>query len=245
MTRRWLLICIFWLLAIPTATAQELPILGRTLPLHEVVISAPRSGQLVEFRFDIADRVSAGDIIARFSCEIEHAQREAALAASRSLGLRYQSQQQLLDFASTTALEVEIARAEWERSLAEAEIHAAAVAQCSIIAPFDGVISATSVRNFEYISTGQEIARIIDDSQKFFEFLAPVSWLRDATIGQRVHVIFDAIGAEVEGRIERIAPDVDAVSRTVRMRAVLDDETNLIPVGAPGRVRRAGGGQTR
>ena len=245
MIPRWLIICALWLLAIPTADAQELPILGRTLPLQEAVISAPRSGKLIEFRFDIADRVTAGDLIARFSCEIEHAQRAAALAASRTLELQYRSQQQLRDFASTSALEVDIARAEWEHSLAEADIHAAAVAQCDIVAPFDGVVSFTSVRNYEYVSAGQEIARIIDDSRKFFEFLAPVSWLRDVSIGQPVTVIFEAIEAEVEGRIQRISPDVDAVSQTVRMRAVIEDSANIIPVGVPGRVHRADGEQAR
>ncbi|MCL7406455.1 efflux RND transporter periplasmic adaptor subunit [Paradonghicola geojensis] len=245
MTARWLTVFAFWLLAVPTAEAQELPILGRTLPLQEAVISAPRSGHLIEFRFEIADQLTAGDLIARFSCEIEHAQRAAALAASRALELQYRSQQQLREFASTSALEVDIARAEWERSLAEADIHAAALAQCDIVAPFDGVISFTSVRNHEHVSAGQEIARIIDDSQKFFEFLAPVSWIQDVGIGQPVTVVFEAIEAEVEGHIERISPEVDAISQTVRMRAILEDGANIIPVGVPGRVHRADSEQAR
>ena len=227
------------LLALRSANAQELPILGRTLPLQDAVISAPRSGQLTELRFQMGDRVKAGDLIARFACEIERAQRAAAAAASRALELQYRSQKQLREFASSSQLEVEIALAEWEQSLAEANVHEAAVSQCEIVAPFNGVISATSVKNYEHVSAGQEIARIIDDSQKFFEFLAPVSWIRDVKIGQRVTVSFEAMDAEVEGRIQRIAPDVDAVSQTVRMRAVIKDRDNIIPVGVPGRIHRA------
>lgn len=221
-----------------STTAQDLPVLGRVLPLQEAVISAPRSGHLVELRVEMADQVSAGEVIARFSCEIEQAQYEAALAASRSLELQYRSQQRLREFASSSALEVEIALAEWQRSIAEANIHASAVAQCNIHAPFDGVISTTSASNFEHVGAGQEILRIIDDSQIFFEFLAPLSWLTDRAIGDRITLYFEAIGREVAASIDRIAPDVDAVSQTVRIRAFIDDVSASIPVGMPGVVRQ-------
>jgi len=227
------------------AAAQELPVLGRVLPLQEAVISAPRSGHLVELRVEMSDRVSAGEVIARFSCEIEQAQHEAALAASRTLELQYRSQQQLREFASTSALEVEIALAEWQRSLAEAEIHASVSAQCNVVAPFDGVISATAVRNFEHVGAGQEILRIIDYSQTFFEFLTPLSWLSDRAIGDRIDVYFEALDHDVPATIDRIAPDVDAVSQTVRMRAIIEDAPNAIPVGMPGMVRRETDGQVR
>ena len=227
------------------AAAQELPVIGRVLPLQEAVISAPRSGHLVELRVEVADRVTAGEVIALFSCKIEQAQHEAALAASRSLELQFRSQQQLREFASTSALEVEIALAEWQRSLAEAEIHASVSAQCSVVAPFDGVISATAVRNFEHVGAGQEIIRIIDYSQTFFEFLAPLSWLSDQGIGDRIDLYFEAIDREVPATIDRIAPDVDAVSQTVWMRAIIEDTPNAIPVGMPGMVRRETEGHAR
>lgn len=245
MTKRFWPGLVLCLAATGPAAAQELPVLGRVLPLQEAVISAPRSGHLVELRVEMADRVAAGEVIARFSCEIEQAQHEAALAASRSLQLQYRSQQQLREFASTSALEVEIALAEWQRSLAEAEIHASVSAQCNVVAPFDGVISATSVRNFEHVGAGQEILRIIDYSQTFFEFLAPLSWLSDRAIGDRIDLHFDAIDRQVSAKIDRIAPDVDAVSQTVRMRAVIEDAAQAIPVGMPGMVRRETDGQTR
>lgn len=245
MTRRfWLGIALSIAVTGPTA-AQDLPVLGRVLPLQEAVISAPRSGHLVDLRVEMSDRVTAGEVIARFSCEIEQAQHAAALAASRALELRYRSQQQLREFASTSALEVEIALAEWQRSLAEAEIHASVTAQCNLVAPFDGVISATSVRNFEHVGAGQEILRIIDYSQTFFEFLAPLSLLSERAIGDRIDLYFEAIDREVSARIDRIAPDVDAVSQTVRMRAILDDAAAAIPVGMPGMVRRHAEGQAR
>ncbi len=235
------------LVATGQAAAQDLPVLGRVVPLQEAVISAPRSGHLVELRVEVADRIMAGELIARFSCQIEQAQHEAALAASRSLELQYRSQEQLREFASTSVLEVEIALAEWQRSLAEAEIHASVTAQCSLVAPFDGVISTTAVRNFEYVGAGQGIVRIIDQSQKFFEFLAPLSWLSERTIGDRIDLYFEAIDREVSATIDRIAPDVDAVSQTVRMRAIIEDATNAnaIPVGMPGMVRRENNSQAR
>lgn len=237
MTKRLGLFLVFVLIGTDRSVAQELPVLGRVLPLHEAVISAPRSGHLAELKGEMADRVSAGDEIARFSCEIEQAQHKAALAASRSLELQYRSQEQLREFASTSALEVEIALAEWQRSLAEAEIHGSVSAQCRVVAPFDGVISATAVRNFEYVGAGQEILRIIDNSKTFFEFLAPLSWLSDRAIGDRIDLYFEAINHEVSATIDRIAPDVDAVSQTVRMRAIIADAPYTIPVGMPGVVR--------
>ena len=227
------------------AFAQDLPILGRTLPHEGAVISAPRSGQLVELYVEMADRVSSGDVLARFFCEIEQAQENAALAASRALELQYQSQQQLQEFASTSALEVDIALAEWQRSLAEAEIYASILRQCTVVAPFDGVISSTRVRNFEYVTVGEEILQILDDTEKFFEFVAPITWLADRNIGDHVGIHFEAIQYEITGSIDRISPEIDPVSQTVRVWAVIYDEENIIPVGMAGHVNQSSNGENR
>jgi len=64
-------------------------------------------------------------------------------------------------------------------------------------------------------------------------------------LGSSSDLYFDAINQQVSARIDRIAPDVDGVSQTVRMRAVIEDAAQAIPVGMPGMVRPGTDGQTR
>ena len=114
-----------------------------------------------------------------------------------------------------------------------------------MVAPFDGVISSTRVRNFEYVSVGEEILQMLDGTEKFFEFVAPITWLADRHIGDHVNIHFEAIQYEIMGSIDRISPQIDPVSQTVRVWAVIDDEANIIPVGMVGQVNQSSNGENR
>lgn len=217
-----------------SAQADELPILGRVVSGQEAVLAFPRSGVLAELPAAPTRQVSRGDLVARLSCRTEVAQRDAAVAAIDTMELQYRMQLQLLEYSSTTELEVSLAEAEYNRAQADAAVYDAQVADCRLTAPFDGVVSEVFVDNYEFIAGGDPLLRIIEPGAKYFDFMAPSAWLSTVSVASAVTITVPEFSLRVAGLIDRIYPEVEPVSQTVRMRAELIEPPTDLRIGLPG-----------
>ena len=214
--------------------ADSLPIFGRIVASTETVVSFPRAGILSDLFASPTDFVHKGQVIAHLRCDTEQAQTTAARSAAAVQELQYRSQEQLLEFSSTMQLEVAHSKAQWQRALGDVKIYEAQVEQCRLISPFDGVVSDVFVNNYAFVSAGDPILRLIDPSAKYFEFMAPIEFLAPDPTDQLVEISVTDFGVTVRGRIDRVYPEVEPVSQTVRMRAELVDPHESIRVGLPG-----------
>lgn len=229
-----------FILAVP-ASAQELPVIARVVPENIAELSSPKSGALKELPLQETQVVEQGDLLLGIDCAVDQARYSAMRAASNALNLKYKSQQQLRKFNSSTELEVQIAKAEWERSVAESNIYKQELDSCTLTAPFAGVVSKLSVENFEYIEVGQPVVRLIDDSVKYVEFMAPTEWLVGLEEGDSIRFITPTESGEFLATVSRIGKEVEAVSQTVNVRAMLSDSAHHLRVGIVGQVSRTDG----
>lgn len=232
--RAWLAIAAALTCASGAVSADELPVLGRVVSGQEAVLAFPRSGVLAELPAAPTRQVSRGDLVARLSCRTEVAQRDAAVAAIDTMELQYRSQLQLLEYSSTTELEVSLAEAEYNRARADAAVYDAQVSDCRLTAPFDGVVSEVFVDNYEFIAGGDPLLRIIEPGARYFDFMAPSAWLSSVSVASEVTITVPEFALRVAGVIDRIYPEVEPVSQTVRMRAELIEPPTDLRVGLPG-----------
>ena len=228
------------------ASATDLPVIGRIVADHDIVLSANRGGQIVELSVKNGQKVPSGTPIARSHCAEDQARYQASLASSKALELELKSQEQLREYGSATPLQVEKAQADWDRSLAEANIYKQSIQDCTILSPIDGTIVQVFVDPFEFVDRGNDLVRIVDDGDRYVEFLAPVSWYAELISGDRVRVELAELGKTIFAQIDQIGVAIEPVSQTVRMRAKLAQTNTTIPVGIAGQVLRtnsAGDGQ--
>lgn len=212
--------------------------LGLIVSGKQTSLSFPRDGVLSEVFVEPTDVVRAGDVIATLSCDTEAAQLNAATAAVAVRELRYRSQAQLLEYSSTTELEVQLAEAEWQQAVAEVEIYSAQLRECELLAPFSGVVSEVYVDDYVFVPTGDPVVRLIDPIATYFEFMAPLAWASRVMLGQELLIAVDEVALSIRGRVDRVYPEVEPVSQTVRMRAALFDAPGDVAVGLPGVVSR-------
>lgn len=220
------------------AWAQELPVLGQIISGRQTPLSFPRDGVLSEVFVEPTDVVRAGDVIATLSCDSEAAQLDAATAAVAVRELSYRSKAQLLEYSSATELEVQLAEAEWQQAVAEVEIYRAQLRECELVAPFSGAVSEVYVDDYAFVPTGEPVVRLIDTVATYFEFMAPLSWASRDMVGEELLIAVDEVELHLRGRVDRVYPEVEAVSKTVRMRAALIDAPDDVAVGLPGVVSR-------
>lgn len=218
------------------STAQELPVLGRIVGLSSADLSASRTGQIIELHAKVGDQVQHNDKLVSIDCAIDEARLAATQAAVEAQKLTYESKKQLLEYSSATALEVDVAYAEWQRSEADSVVRQSILEKCAVNAPFNGVVTKWFVDPFEYVQEGDPVLRLIDISELQIEFRAPVDWLSHVQVNDALNIKLDALSLSTMANVSQIDPEVDAIDQTVRIKATIQQLTDKIPLGAAGRV---------
>jgi len=226
-----------------TALIEEVPLTGTVVSPRIAELSTEVSGIVDEIGVEPGDHVDAGAQILRLNSELEALTLEAARASTeqarheladarrRLAEARKLGEVQSLSVAESIAAEVQIDVASLRRAQAEEKREAARLERHRLTAPFAGVVSRKLVERGEWIQPGQTVIELVALDELRIDFQAPQSVY--AKIGDltRLRVQLDALPGQLfDGRLDRIVPVTDPVSRTFLIRAALDNtEVRLAP----------------
>jgi RND family efflux transporter MFP subunit len=219
-------------------------------PLNDIVtsIGTARAARAVALTSDVAgrirtlhvasgDRAEAGQIIAELDDDaaqialdrarlvLDDARTTAArLAQLRTTGASTDLQVQEADLALKTA-ELEFRDAEFKLS------------QFRVTAPFDGWVGILSVEEGDQIGSDTEITTLEDRSSLILDFRVPERVVRDLKLGDPVEAAPLATpGQSLEGRIVALDNRVDEVSRALRVRAAVGNDSDAYRPGMAFRI---------
>jgi RND family efflux transporter MFP subunit len=119
-----------------------------------------------------------------------------------------------------------VARARAEQARVELRQTGVAVEASVLRAPFDGVVAAVSVQRGDVLGPGTPALRVLDPSGLRLSFDVPPEELSSVAEGA---VVSSERG--LEARVSRIAPEVDPLTRAVRVEAEIK-QTSGLPLGA-------------
>lgn len=225
------------------ALIEEVPLTGTVVSSRIAELSTEVSGIVAEIAVELGDRVRAGDEILRLNSELETLSLEAAratteqamheledarrrLAEARKLG-----EIQSASAVEMIAAEVSIDTSKLKRSKAEQQRQVARLQRHRLNAPFGGLISRKLVEQGEWIQPGQTVVELVALDGLRIDFQVPQSVYTKLEDSTRLKIRFDALpGQQFDGRIERIIPVTDPVSRTFRVRTALNNtEARIAP----------------
>lgn len=206
---------------------QTLSGTGSVAAWQEVVIGAEIGGQrLAALNVDVGDRVRKGQLLAKLSpgtLEADlAASRAALLEAEASARDAHQTAERVKTLQGSEALSPQaIDQALAADAAAQARVAAAKarvqadqlrLSYTQVSAPDDGVISARIATPGALVQPGQELFRLQRGGRLEWRAEVPGPELAQLRTGQAVRV--QPSGAPpVEGRIRRIAPQIDAQTR--------------------------------
>ncbi|MFG6468821.1 efflux RND transporter periplasmic adaptor subunit [Roseateles sp. BYS87W] len=207
--------------------AQTLAGTGSIAPWQEVVIGAEIGGQrLAALNVDVGDRVKKGQLLAQLSpgtLEADlAASRAALLEAEASARDAHQTATRVKTLQGSEALSAQAidqalaadAAAQARVAAAQARVQAdqLRLAYTRITAPDDGVISARLATPGALVQPGAELFRLQRGGRLEWRAEVPGAELAQVKPGQRVRLQPSGAPA-VEGRVRRVAPQVDAQTR--------------------------------
>lgn len=239
---------------VPATATESYEVPGRTEPLESARIFTRANGIVRERRFDIGDRVAAGDVLAVIDAPDVDRAVDAARAAREQAEVRHANAKEVAERAPALVLARALSREEGERRAMEATAAAAALRAstaelerlveqqkfATVVAPFAGVIAA---RNFDRGDRVRGDASTADgwlyqlvrlDELRFVIGAAPDLALRIGAQPQANVRFREFPGQTFAATSARQSRVFDAAAGTMRLELRLANAELLLPAGLTG-----------
>jgi len=205
---------------------------GSVVAVQGVTVSAEIAGKVVKIAFESGATVAAGDLLVQLDTSTEEAQLHAAEAGAALAKLNYDRGKELL--AKNTMAQAELDAADAQAKQAEAQLEGirAAIAKKNIKAPFAGRLGLRLVNLGQNLKEGDAIVSLQTLDPIYVNFSLPQQRVADLVVGGKVRVTSDAApGETLEGKITAVNPDVDPITRNVRVQATLTNTGDKLRPG--------------
>ncbi|MGB6231271.1 MAG: efflux RND transporter periplasmic adaptor subunit [Litorimonas sp.] len=211
---------------------DRLEAVGTLGAAESVVISATVTEQIEAIGFDDGERVSRGQMLVRFEAREEGARIEEAQASARIAQEELDRAERLFERGALAERELQVRRR--DLALAEAQLQSARVQGSDrvIRAPFDGVVGLRRISMGATVRPGDPIVRIDQIDTLDLDFPVPATRLFAVGTGQRVVARASARPGELfEGEVRTVDSTVDPVTRSILVRAEIDNAEGRLKPG--------------
>lgn len=194
------------------------------------VLAGELAARIDEMAFRPGQSFKKGDVLISFDCAAYKAQRASAAADHRQADAQLKSQQRLFELRSVGELDVVMAEAARDRTLAQVQLQDVYLDRCRITAPYDGAVVQWLSRPYQIANPADELMEIIGSGNLELELIVPSSWLSWLSVGQTFQARIEETGTVITATTERIGADIDPVSQTVKVFAAINgDAGGLLP----------------
>lgn len=201
---------------------------------REASVRAQMAGSVLQTYADQGQSVAAGTVLARIEAggtgDSFLSARSAVTTAENSLAIanrELERARRLHEAGAIAERELELAR--WAVTNARAQVADARarlasagkqLGNATVRAPFAGVVGQKSVSAGDVVQPGTLLFTVVDPGSMRLEAAIPVDQLRDVRVGLPVRFTVTGYGdREFLGRVTRVSPVVDPVTRQVQIVA--------------------------
>ncbi len=212
-------------------SVQRLSAVGSLRSDESVVIAAEIAGRIEKIGFGEGEQAEQGKLLIQLDSAVLQAELDRALASRNLSEANYQRAENLLKDHAVSTRERDEAFARWQLDAASLRLAKAQLAKTSIQAPFAGTLGLRQVSRGDFIQPGQPLVNLEAIEQLKLEFKVPQKYYTAVKVGQEVSLSSDAYPErEFEARVYAIDPQIEEQSRSLVVRARLDNpERALLP----------------
>jgi len=229
---------------------EGIPITGDLRPIESVDVRARLEGDVVGVFAREGQRVSQGQILARFESSEQESGKSSAdadrVAAEAELATAQWNLDQTAELYKAGAVaerdykmaQQAVTSAKAKLAAAQARVRATGsmVRDTRVLAPTSGVIQQRLVENGEHVARGTTLFTVVRNNVLELAAAVPARQANSVRTGQTVH--FTADGRNFDGKVARVSPTVDPSSRSVTVYLQIANASGELKGGtfATGRV---------
>ncbi len=206
-------------------------------PFLSVVISAPVRGAISEMEVREGDTVAQAQVLARLDSVLEELEVdrtgkifERKQFDNEGTAKLFADNMTSADEALEKRIEADIAKIDNKKAMRELELR-------NIRAPMPGIVVKRLFEKGEWVEAGDDIFEMVSMDEVYAEMLLDAVESFELKVGQKLSVRIPVAGGEsvFEGKIDYIAPVVDASSGLVRIKVLLPNADHRIRPGLRGK----------
>lgn len=211
---------------------QTLEAVATIVSSKGVTVSNDAAGMVTRLHFDSGAKVKVGQPLVELDASVERAQLDSLRAR---LALGNQSLQRiktLIGSGVSTQAELDEQESTVRGLTADMRAIQAQIERKTVRAPFDGKLGIRAVNLGQYLAPGTTITVLESADSVFVDFTLPQQDLSHVQLGRPVRVRADAGGKVLaQGTISAIDASVDAVTRSLKVRASIPNGQELLRTG--------------
>ncbi len=216
----------------PQTIYDEIEALGTVFANEAVNITSTDTDKISEIRFDDGQAVKKDEIIILLRQDEEQAQKKAEAAQVLEHERELQRLEDLLKRNAAAKTEYDTRKTQLliaQHRIAETQ---ARIEDKTIRAPFDGILGLRKISVGALVEPGTIITTLDDISQIKLDFSVPSIYLDVVKENLEIKAEAEAFPDQVfKGKVTKISPRVDSITRTVEVRALLPNPNRLIKPG--------------
>lgn len=199
---------------------------------EQASVTARASGVVTRVFVDVGQPVTAGQVLIQLDTDSARLSLLQAEAQMRKLENNHARAQQLVAQQMLSARDADEIKFNLDNARAQYDMAKLQLAYATIKAPISGVIATRNAqaKPGNLIQVGVDVVSIVDVSVLEATLNVPEREIATLKPGQAVDLVVDALpGQHFTGKVDRIAPVVDAGSGTFRVISRFDSQGQLQP----------------
>jgi membrane fusion protein (multidrug efflux system) len=212
---------------------------GSLVATQGVAVTNEVAGQVREINFRSGEKVKAGEVVVQLDDQVDRATLDGLVAERKLAEIQFKRARELFkENQAVPEASVDEAQAKLDSARAHVVAQEALIAKKRIRAPFSGLLGIRQVNVGQFLNPGSPIVQLEALDPIYADFSLPERNFARLGVGQDVEVRVQSYGDQVfKGRIAALNPGVDAATRTVRVRAELDNPDGRLRPGMFAEVR--------
>lgn len=204
-----------------------------TLRANETVNLAVKVTETVRaVHFEDGQRVQKGDVLVEMTNAQETADLNAAMAAAQEARQQFNRASTLAKQGNAPKSLLDQRRREYETARAVQEGIQSRMQDRLLIAPFDGVLGLRNISVGALVSPGTFITTIDDDRVMKLDFSVPSTFIEVLKPGLQIEARAAGMNDHVfKGTVSAVDSQIDAVTRSIKVRALIDNDERLLKPG--------------
>ena len=210
----------------------RLSAVGSLVASEGILVANEIAGMVKSIHFDSGQPVEAGDLLVQLDDEADRADLAALLAARTLAELNFRRLEKLIREKTISQSSYDEAKASLDGAVAMVAESRANIAKKALRAPFTGVLGIRSVDRGQYLAPGSAIVSLQALDPVYADYSLPERYLDKLSVGQTVEVRVEAYPERVfAGAISAVSPRIATATRSVRVRATLDNPDQVLKPG--------------
>lgn len=216
----------------------SLQAVGSLVAVQGVDVSSEVTGTVSEILFESGAQVEQGAVLVKLDDKVDRATLTGLKADQRLAEIQFQRAANLLSSKAVSKSNYDEAKAKQDAAQADVAEQQAIVDKKTIRAPFAGLLGIRQVDVGEYLQPGAKIVRLLMLDPIYVDYSLPESRYQDVKVGQKVLVQTPAYpGQSFEGQVSAVDAGITEGTRTLRVRATLNNPDGRLRPGMFAEVR--------